>query len=225
VKKYASGEKQAAYLRPVFEAAVAATELAARLAIKAFAEMSDAKGRVGASAPTRVDERFDREEIIGQVKNWLSLNLKDRLTICDPEFRSEDLALIHIVRSVNSTCRIELVSNRPTVSPPDGNDWTDYYLGKWNELSAQSPPLTRITMIRDLISGECPFRVYCLVSNGVGLDLGVTFAKLGSSEAPAPRSLSSSEVDDIETMVDEVVMGPLREWRGRSVRIVSFNLA
>jgi hypothetical protein len=209
----------------LFEATLAGVELAGQLANRSFDELRAVQGQYG----NRIVEQggrgevFGREEAINYLKSWLDDNARESLIICDPTFGPEDLILMQMTRAVNPKCHVEVLTCKPQVVPPEGLTWQDVYLSQWSDLSEQSPPPTRITMLSPLAAVECPIRSSWMISENTGVELGGSIKLLGNEGSFRFRTMDDEARESLRQDVQSLLAGA-GEWAGTKIRFTSFSL-
>lgn len=98
-----------------------------------------------------------------------------------------------------------------------------YFELQWKNISEQTAPQTRISMIGQSSGKENPIRCTYLISGGVGLELSGRLLPRSADPSPTLRHMEFEEVENISVSIEALFAGK-NEWNGSKVRVSTFTL-
>jgi len=122
------------------------------------------------------------------LRQWIAVNVKTYLKICDPYFGLEQLEYLSCVPD---NCMVFVVTTTKGAGMNNPEDIDRY----WQKISARAMPFTQFTVVSDKVENRFHDRV--IVSDGCGLDIGPSLNGLGRSQQKI-LMLSSEEAAEIE---------------------------
>lgn len=156
---------------------------------------------------------------------WFERNLSDEVKLHDPYFSVEDLHWLQVMRAVNPSVVITVMTSRrhqPPVSP--GNELEDLYAEAWRSLYDQSPPKTEIAVIGGEKSKDSPIHDRWLVTGTAGLRLGTSLNSLGITKDAEISEMSTSDVEQKRNEMDQYISREKTEHRSEKLRLSLFSL-
>ncbi len=227
-RRYANTDQARTYLRPIYKAMLLGAELAARMAARSSMHIERVKRHVvrPSDAKSVLVRAGERERAIQFLRNWFEREVRDYLKICDPFFGPDDLEILQILRSVNPTCKVLILTSKKhqeqeRVTQP----WSDTYLTHWRiRISDQAPPDTEIVIVGTESTGELPIHDRWWLTNGAGIRIGTSFNSLGVGRDSEISYLSEDEARVRETQVDRYLQRIEREHKGDKLLYSLFTL-
>jgi hypothetical protein len=147
------------------------------------------------------------------------------LKICDPFFGPNDLELLQIIRAINPSCQIQiLTSKKHQDNEKIYGNLEQEYENYWRfNISDQDPPETMIAVVGTKNSGVLPIHDRWWLTNGKGLRMGTSFNSLGHRETEISL-LSLQEASEREIEVDKYLKRAEREFKGDRLIYRIFDL-
>lgn len=229
VKRLSKTDQAGTQLLPIFDATYLGAELAGRIATKSFERSKTVKTHaLGAegSSETIVIRAGEREKALDVIKQWLSTHLKEYLKICDPYFGIYDLEILRIIRSINPSCSVSvLTSRRQQLNDNLVTPWEDAYQSHWRlNVSDQDPPYTQIMMVGTQSKGSLPIHDRWWITHGSGLCTGTSFNSLGINKSSDLRIMSASEAESREREIDRFLLRQATEHNAERLVYSLFTL-
>lgn len=226
IQRYSKTDHASKYLRPIYEAILSVTELAARMAARSTGQLEQARCQsFRTSTSTSVLIRSgDREAAMQFLKDWFEHQVKDYLKICDPYFGLEELEILQLLHSVNPACRVQVLTSKKhhkKVPPP----WEDAYRTHWRlHVSEQDPPVTEILIVGTESDGKLPIHDRWLLTSGGGIRTGTSLNSLGVGRDSEISYLTEEDAKIRETEVDRYLQRIERDHSGERLLYTLFTL-
>jgi len=226
-RRFAKTEQSITILRSLFEATLLGAELSLRLA----EHSSDLIERVKKYSKVTYDHSSilinanDREAAIKFLKEWIELEVKDYLKICDRFFGPEELELLKLILEVKPKCKVRILTsimhhNNLKLPQP----WPETYAHYWHHISDQEPPETEIFLVGKKSNGDFLIHDRWWISKSCGLRIGTSFNSLGISKSTEISKLSKEEVDIREREIDQYFLREIHQYNGEKVVYQIFTL-
>ena len=226
IRRVGNTEQARTFLVPMFEATLMGAELAGRIAARSLVRFKELKKNVIRSSSTTsiVIKAGEREKALQFVREWFSKELKEYLKICDPYFGPDDLEVLQMIRSLNPSCKVLiLTSKKQQDGLPQPLDET--FRTHWRiRISDQDPPDTEIAVVGTETSGELPIHDRWWLTSGSGLRVGTSYNSLGRTKTSEISILSAEEADLHEKEVDQYLNREMREYNKEKLRYNLFVL-
>ncbi len=227
VRTLATSDQAGAQLRPVYEAMLLGAELAGRMASRSSTHTRLATCyTIRSSAQESIVIRAgEREKAIRFLKDWFEREVRDYLKICDPFFGPDDLGVLQLLRSVNPTCRVYILTSKKhhdDIPAP----WEDTYRTHWRlkVSEQQDPPDTEVVVVGIKSGGEPPIHDRWWLTRGAGIRIGTSFGSLGISKESEISYLTEEEARTRESEVDRYLQRIEREHLGEKLLYTLFTL-
>jgi hypothetical protein len=227
-RRLATADQTATFIRPIFEATLIGTELAARLASRAALSLRQAKDH----ALSRLDgdavivRSGDREAALQFLRDWFESCVAEYLKICDPYFGPEELTILQVLASAKPECKVQiLTSSRHQERLGIQKPWDEAYRRHWRlRVSQQDPPDTEVVIVGMESAGEPPIHDRWCLTLGGGINLGTSLNSLGLTKTSAISILPAADAAAIESEVDRYLRRSERTHRGERLQYTLFTL-
>lgn len=226
VRRYENTPQAAAFLLPIFEATLLGAELAKRIATRTSAQLRRVKKYASQSSESTslVVRAGEREAAIQFLRDWFSKDVKDYLKICDPFFGIHDLEVLQLLRSVNPTCSVSILTSKKHQSSI-AQPFDESFRAHWRiRISDQDPPDTEIVIVGTETSGDMPIHDRWWLTNGGGIRIGTSYNSLGITKASEVSLLSPSEAKMREDEVDKYLHREKKEHNKVKLHYTLFTL-
>jgi len=215
-------------IRQMFESTLLGAELSLRLAQRSMDIINRTKFYVfdNIKSNSILINPGEREKAIEYIKDWIEINALDNIKICDPFFGIEDLEILKIIKSVNQSCSVQIITSlKHQRQEQYKQPWEETYRTHWYyRISELDPPDTKIVIIGTQLSGEPPIHDRWIISKGVGLRLGTSFNSIGLSKISEISILSKSDIEQNEYALDQYLSMSKREFNGDKLQYTLFTL-
>jgi hypothetical protein len=178
VARYSKTDNALRALRPLFESLILTARLTARLVAREDIGTFSKGGHIILSPRPgvlpRVGDRDDGEELL---REWISSNVSELLTIADPFFQMEDLDVVKWVMERAPSVRVVILTSPKNKQSNASVEeaWRTY----WRlNLSSADPPDTEVVMVTNRLS-KSPLHDRWWLSKRHGLRIGTSFGGLG----------------------------------------------
>lgn len=132
--------------------------------------------------------------------NWVRVNCKKQLLICDPFFSSDDLDFIKLISDIHDNLKITILtgsgSNNSNLTNPNST-----FKNKWDEISEQDPPDVKIIITYTKNLKKSPIHDRWIISDIAGLRIGTSLNSIGISKNSEISKLNTIEIVNIEAML------------------------
>ena len=136
----------------------------------------------------------NRVEAIRFIAEWLSM-CKEEIILCDPYFGSNenDLEFLKLVLGNCPQCDITILTSKKLIVE-QGIQSEELFLAKWNLISDQYPPSTRIIGTAIGEGTKCIIHDRWLICGERGLRLGTSFNGIGTGKLSEISRLNDTEI-------------------------------
>lgn len=227
VKRYRDTPEANNYLRPIFDGAMRASELAWRVAARTTGMIpvpnaETPSPEISSSLLVRVGER---DRAVQFIEDWLKTKASQYLKICDPYFSPEDLEWIKRVQSIAPSLRIQILTSMSYQREVGiSDDPASRYRAYWRvNLADQVAPDTEIWIVGTEKDGSFPIHDRWILSVESGLRLGTSFNGLGSRESEI-SILSPPETAARTADLDRYFNRQVRDYDGKRINYNFFDL-
>jgi hypothetical protein len=228
VTRFSNTDQASSVLRPMFEATLLASHIAARLA--------DQNNRLalGAFPPEMIEcgtptadlvKAGQRSSAVRRIERWIEEKVGAYLTICDPYFGPEDLEILTLILNIKPLTRVRILTSlkhqqQEKVPEP----YAHSYVQHWRTaISAQGPPDTEVT-IAGTKSGGSPIHDRWWLIDGAGLRMGTSFRSIGVEKDAELSDIPSDTAATFEAQVKGYLNREIRELNGERLSYQSFTL-
>jgi hypothetical protein len=211
-------------LRPLFEASCLSAELAFRIAarIRSITDSGISAARLTEANGTNMIHYGEREKALNIFKEFVA-KATNFIKITDPYFGLEDLELIKLIRSVNLTIPIFILTSRKhqqdsRVQQP----WDDSYRSYWRiNVSDSSSGEVTIVMLGNDKTGAHPIHDRWWLTENHGLRIGTSVKALGLSRISEVSPITETDLPLFAAEVNRYISGNAIK---KDVLISSFRL-
>ena len=224
VQRYSGTDQATAYIRPIFDAMVSATRLAAESASRASSKLKWIDHCSAGSSVTNsvLVSAGERDRAMEHLRIWIETSVDEYPKICDPYFGPDDLEILPVVSATKPNCRVHILTSKR-----HHHDYTSVehsYREGWRRISDQAPPVAEITIAGLESSGLLPIHDRWWLSKGSGLRIGTSFNSLGGRRESEISYLTPDEATIREMEVDQYLYRTALEHAGERVLYTTFNL-
>lgn len=214
--------------RPIFEAILLGSELAAALAARSSAKLERIKCRTieYSEEGSMLIRAGEREKALKALKDWFEHEVERYLKICDPFFGPEDLEVLQLLRSVNPTCRVQILTSKKQHDQDVKKPWEETYRNYWRLQisSSQDPPPTDVVIVGVRSTGKSPIHDRWWVTDGKGIRIGTSFSSLGMGSSSEISELIEHEARAREAEADQYLGHNTRQYNGERLDYTIFTL-
>jgi hypothetical protein len=214
--------------RPIFEAILLGSELAATLAARSSAKLERIKCRTieYSEEGSMLIRAGEREKALRALRDWFDHEVEGYLKICDPFFGPEDLEVLLLLRSVNPTCHVQILTSQKQHDQEVKKPWEETYRNYWRLQisSSQDPPPTDVVIVGVRSSGKSPIHDRWWVTDGKGIRIGTSFNSLGIGSSSEISQLSEQEARAREAEADQYLGRNTRQYNGERLDYTLFTL-
>ena len=222
--KYANTPSGNIYIRDVFEGVLRGVDFFSRMIEEDGGLRSNPDWRdLGDTGSHIVVGIGERNRGIRFLKDWLREHAEEYITIVDPYFGKDDVALIGLIMEVDSSLRIRVVTGKAHQGGEVGS-LPEAFASSWRQLYEHSPPETEILVVGGVNSGSVPFHDRWILSKAVGLRVGTSFGGLGRKDSEI-SILKNEEHSRIGHWVDKYLRREIRDIDGEKLVYQLFDLA
>jgi hypothetical protein len=146
-RRFHSESEISEHLRPMCEALLLSTEMAAAVighSSTVSFDMSDSVDLDPTDGP--MVRPKNREPAIEYIKQWLHENANEYIKYCDAYFGPEDLEFLRLVLSECPKCKVAILTSKETLKKKKALS-EDVFLEHWKGLIDQDPPETEIIAV------------------------------------------------------------------------------
>lgn len=216
-------------LRPMFEAILLGSKLAATLAARSSAKLERVKCRTMeeySEESSILIRAGEREKALKALRDWFEHEVDDYLKICDPFFGPNDLEVLQLLRSVNPTCCVQILTSKQQHDQEVQKPWEDTYRNHWRLRisSTQDPPETEVVIVGVKSTGKSPIHERWWLTNGKGIRIGTSFNSLGIDRHSEISQLTQQEARIREAEVDQYLRREARQHNGDRLVYTLFTL-
>jgi hypothetical protein len=147
----------------------------------------------------------DREKALNIIKEF-SAKATSFIKITDPFFGLEELELVNLIRSVNETIPIFIVTSRKhQANARIQQPWDETYQSFWRmNVSDADPGEVTIIMIGVLPAGEHPIHDRWCLSEKCGLRIGTSVKSLGIGRISELSTISENDIAPFLNEIDSI---------------------
>ncbi len=229
VTRFANTDQATSVLRPMFEATLIASQIAARVAEQNNRFLNEVWlptstcGEEGRGGLVRAGER---DHAIGRIRQWMERYVRDYLWISDPYFGLDDLELLKIILDIRPSIRVCIVTSRihqidKSVAEPYKGTYTDYWRAHCSE---QDPPNTTILIVGTEKTHSSPVHDRWWLTDGAGLEMGTSFRSLGVGKDAKLSELPKASVESFAAVLSQYVRMEKLEHMGEKLSYEVFTL-
>lgn len=166
----------------------------------------------------------ERQKAKESLTRWIADVRPEELVVIDPYFPPSNVELLAIVTDNIGDIAITVLAGYAE-SLRDGPGQPEHrYREHWSKLRADEPPFARIILVRERVSGKCPFHDRAWVTNsGEGLSLGPSYNGVGVRFGVG-QLLAKHECEQLMARLGGFVNQTAREYKGERLDYLSFNL-
>ncbi len=227
VRRYSDTDQANAFLRPLYEAARLSAELAFRIAarIRSVTDLGISAARATESTRNDLIRAGERDKALALLKEWAT-KASGFIKITDPYFGLEELELVKLIRSVNASIPVFILTNRKhqqdtRVQQP----WDDAYQTHWRmAISDCDASEVTIVMVGKSSTGEHPIHDRWWLTEKDGLRIGTSANALGMGKLSEVSLIGESDAASRLAEVDRYLAGSIREVGAERLKYLSFKL-
>jgi hypothetical protein len=225
-RRFSRTDSARSNISPLFEAAILGTELSlhasARARVAQKAGLDEVKDRV--AGQTVIIDVGEREAALTAIREWLAANKPSYLKISDPYFTPADIDMIRLVREVQPSCRVMILTSRAVHKERQvAQPWDEAYVEAWRNHCDDEPPEVFIAIVGNR-QGDGPIHDRWWISQGVGLEMGTSWNALGAGKVSTLRSMDPDEAFEKERLLDEFLVERKVERDGVKYNYVTASL-
>jgi hypothetical protein len=228
VSRFSDTDQARSILRPMFEATLLASQIAAR--------MADQNNRVALTVFTGVDSSTDtlnpdlikagqREVAVRRIEHWIAEKVGEYLTISDPFFGPDDLEVLKMILAIKPGTKVRvLTSLKHQKQEQVAEPYAQTYIQRWrSDISSQDPPDTEIAVVGTK-TGDSPIHDRWWLTAGGGLRMGTSFRSIGVEKDAELSELAAETAAAFEQQVNGYLRRDVREHRGERLSYQAFAL-
>lgn len=227
VRRYSDTDQANTFLRPLYEAACLSAELAFRIAvrIRSVTDLGISVARATESDRDDLIRSGERDKALALLKEWAS-KASGFIKITDPYFGLEELELIKLIRSVNMSSPVFILTSRKhqqdiRVMQP----WDDAYQTHWRvAISDADPGEVTIVIVGKNSNGEHPIHDRWWLAENGGLRIGTSANALGVGKLSEISPIGESDAVTRLVEVGRYLAGSVRELGTERLKYLSFKL-
>jgi hypothetical protein len=215
-QRYAYTDQVSTVIRPIYEAMLLGTELAASIV-----SCSGTGGRLNlmklhrgvADVSNHTISPGERERAIQILTDWFEHDVHGYLKICDEYFGLDDLEVLQLLNAVNPECKVYILTSRKQQAQQGIEaSLEEAYRSHWrtNISSDQDPPDTEIVVVGARSSGKSPIHDRWWLTEDSGIRIGTSFNSLGVTQISEISWLSADEANQKEEIVDQYLQREMR---------------
>jgi hypothetical protein len=212
----------------MFEAIILGSELAASLAARSSMKLDRIKCQTieYSEEDSMLVRAGERDKVLRALKDWFEHEVESYLKICDPFFGPDDLEVLQILRSVNPTCEVQVLTSKKHHDQEVEKPWEETYRTHWrlHISSSQDPPETEVVVVGVRPTGKSPIHDRWWLTDGKGLRLGTSFRSLGIDRHSEISQLTEQEARIREAEVDQYLRRDARHHNGERLVYTLFTL-
>lgn len=227
VRRYSDTDQANTTLRPFFEAARLSAELAFRIAerIRSITDSGISAARLSDSSGGILIRPGEREKARAILKEWAT-KATGFVKITDPYFGLQDLELVKLIRSVNASIPIFILTSskhqHDTCVP---QPWQAAYQSHWRmHLSDSDPGEVRIVVVGKGATDEHPIHDRWWLTERGGLRVGTSVNSLGAGKLSEVSDISAAESAARLPEVDRYLNASVRGDGAERLSYLSFWL-
>lgn len=213
VCRYSRTDQANTVIRPLFEASRLSAELAFRIAarIRSVTNSGISAARLEMASNDTLIRPGEREKALDFIRDWAT-NATGFIKITDPYFGVDELEVIKLIRDVNATIPISILTSKAhQTNTISGQQWEDAYCSHWRmKLSDSDAGEVKIVVIGKGSSGAHPIHDRWLLSESGGLRVGTSANSLGMGKLSEVSPLTTGECAAKLTEVDGYLCGNTR---------------
>lgn len=206
VARFSHTDQARTILRPMFEATLLASQIAARMAdqnnriaLTAFAGVDSTAGAIN---PDLI-KAGQRDLAVRRIEQWIAEKVGEYLTISDPFFGPGDLDVLRMILAIKPGTKVRVLTSlkhqkQEQVAEPYGHTYSQ----RWHsDFSSQDPPDTEIAVVGTK-TGDSPIHDRWWLTAGGGLRMGTSFRSLGVEKDAELSELSAETAAAFEQQVN-----------------------
>jgi len=228
VKRFSNTDQALTILRPMFEATLLASQIAARMADQnnriAQEAFAGVEGTGTVVSPDLI-KAGQRDLAVRRIEQWIEEKVGAYLTISDPFFGPEDLDVLRLILAFKPGTKVRvLTSLKHQTSEKVAEPYAQSYIGHWrSSISSQDPPDTEIAIVGTK-SGDSPLHDRWWLTAGAGLRMGTSFRSIGVEKDAELSELPPESAAAFEQQVNGYLRRDVREHRGERLSYQAFAL-
>ena len=224
VRRYVDDRSNVNHIRPLFEATKLAAELTFRIASKIRSAID--QDIYAARRTDDVDVLIrpgERQHALDRIFDWAK-TATGYIKITDPYFCPEDLDIIKLIREVNPSIPIHILTGRAKHSEVM-QPWEDTYQSYWRMSVADfDPGLVTITVVGWQTTSAHPIHDRWCLSQSSGLRLGTSISSIGINRSSEISDIDPSELVERALEFDSYASSSVTSPTGDRLRRTSFDL-
>ena len=167
----------------------------------------------------------ERDKVFARIKEW-ALNAKGFIKISDPFFGCEELEMILLIREINPSIPIYiLTSKKHQLEQKYQTPLDDSYQTYWRmKVSYNAPGDVTIIIIGVESQMDSPIHDRWWLSEQSGLRFGTSANSIGITKIAEISEFSESEVQERLTEIDIYIYKKAKDFGGNKIRYLEFNL-
>jgi len=227
VRRYSDTDQASVFLRPLFEAARLSAELAFRIAarIRSVTDSGISAARRSESSGAGLIRPGEREKALAILRECAS-KATGFIKITDPYFGLEELELVKLIRSVNSTVPVFILTSRKHQQDTGVQQpWDDAYQSHWRmNVSDCDGGKVMIVVVGKGSAGEHPIHDRWWLTEGGGLRVGTSANSLGVGRLSEVSAISAADAASRVPEVDRFLSASVREDGAERLKYLPFYL-
>ncbi len=161
-----------------------------------------------------------RGKAIEYIRNWVETSVENKLYIIDPFFDENDLEVLKIFKEIKPQAEIVILTSKGNgINSHDNND--DIYQKKWNDISTEQPPVTRIEVVwLDTQDKKSPIHDRWWITSNLdtGLSMGTSFNSIGVSKESQINRLSDDSLQTVSTIIRDYLIDRISIKDGKRIK-------
>lgn len=227
VRRYSDTDQSKIFLRPLYEGARLSAELAFRIAtrIRSVTDLGITAARTTEGADKNLIHAGEYDKAMIILMEWAA-SAEEFIKITDPYFGLEELKFVKLIRNVNVSIPIFILTSRKHQHDTHlQQPWDDTYQSHWRmAISDCDAGNVTIVVVGKDSTGEHPIHDRWWLSNKSGIRIGTSVNSLGVGKLSEISPISEDEVTDRLTIVDSYIAKEIRNYKAERIRYISFNL-
>ena len=227
VNRYSKTDEATSIIRPTYEAVLMSCKMSKRMANRSTEINLNAYSKTDRTAEKSIYIKSgQREKAMAFLKTWLENNMDGYLKICDPYFGTTDLEILRMVRGINSSVNVYIVTSKEHQDSQLGAcDIADAYSNYWKfNISELAPPETEIIVAGLSSNGKLPIHDRWIVTNNAGLRMGTSINSIGKGRDSEISILTNDEAIERESQINTYIRREKKEHDSTKLRYLTFTL-
>lgn len=225
ISKYSNSEKGAQTIYAIFDATYKNAKLVGIVSADNIAKMKNlykyANSQATHSNPV---VRFgDKDQAMNFLKDWITNNAKNKITIIDPYFSAKELWFIKEIKDLNILYEVTILTSKLADLNQESNN-KEHFSKAWSNLSKSEPNDVNVNMVWDPHTKSCPFHDRWIIADDIAAGLMLpSISGIGNRDCQIVE-LTAEGLTNTEVIINDYIYKREKKTRGFNLKYEYFEI-